>query len=61
MRDLFIDISRVEVLVDTVKAASTDINQLIELQTELGACGYYLADSDIAKELNEFAQYEIRG
>lgn len=44
MRDLFIDISRVEVLVDTVKAASTDINQLIELQTEIGAYGYYLAE-----------------
>ena len=37
MRDLFIDISRVEVLVDMVKAASTDINSLIELQTEIGA------------------------
>ncbi len=44
MRDLFIDISRVEVLVDMVKAASTDINQLIELQTEIGAYGYYLAE-----------------
>jgi hypothetical protein len=44
MRDLFIDISRVEVLVDMVKAASTNINQLIELQTEIGAYGYYLAE-----------------
>ena len=53
MRDLFIDISRVEVLVDMVKAASTDINQLIELQTEIGAYGYYLAEhcADVAFRL----------
>ncbi len=44
MRDLFIDISRVEVLVDLVKAASTDINQLIELQTEIGVYSYYIAE-----------------